>query len=132
MGEIMHSRRFIGLSLGTGASLGAGQRIIASPIGGLEEKSATLGAEVSLVSPTETARRHSRRSESPNAAGSAGAPLSASSQYATLAFLGLCFSAHSAFAANPGRIQWATNSMIVAQSNAVVRLEVQRVDGTSG
>lgn len=56
----MNRRRFIALSLGTGASLGLAPRLVSSPLTRVEEKSVALGSEISLVAyheDSETARR---------------------------------------------------------------------------
>lgn len=56
----MNRRRFIALSLGTGASLGLAPRLFSSPLTRVEEKSVALGSEISLVAyheDSETARR---------------------------------------------------------------------------
>lgn len=56
----MNRRRFLALSLGTGASLGLAPRLFSSPLTRVEEKSVALGSEISLAAYHEdsgTARR---------------------------------------------------------------------------
>ena len=56
----MNRRRFIALSLGTGASIGFGPKLFSGEMSRVEEKSIALGSEISLVAyheDRETARR---------------------------------------------------------------------------